>query len=176
MIYRLKRKIGATSVLLIVGFAISFTAVLIGISSVNSALIVMKEAGQTAPIYDTMKQTGMSLALSIYAFSVINCLVVTNYWIITRRRNLAVKKAFGWSDLRLLGEICAEMGELIIIGLMISVCALAALLNWGEGLFSIRLTPFFMIGTAALLLLTLIISAAVPFIKIIKIHPAEVIS
>ena len=176
MIYRLKRKIGATSVLLTVGFSISFTAVLIGISSVNSALIVMKETGQTTPIYDTMKQTGMSLAISIYAFSVINCLVVTNYWIITRRRNLAVKKAFGWSDLRLLVEISAEMGELIIIGLMISVCALAALINWGEGLFSIRLTPFFMIGTAALLLLTLIISAAVPFIKIIKIRPAEVVS
>lgn len=176
MIYRLKRKIGATSVLLIVGFAISFTAVLIGISSVNSALIVMKENGQTAPIYDTMKQTGMSLAISIYAFSVINCIVVTNYWIITRRRDLAVKKAFGWSDLRLLGEISAEMSEHIIIGLMISVCALAALINWGKGLFSIRLTPFFIISTAALLFFTQIISAAVPFIKIIRIRPAEVIS
>ena len=79
MIYQLKRKIGATSVLLTVGFSISFTAVLIGISSVNSALIAMRKTGQTAPIYDTMKQTGMSLAISIYAFSVINCLVVTNY-------------------------------------------------------------------------------------------------
>ena len=176
MIYQLKRKLGATSVLLIVGFAISFTAVLIGISSVNSAFIVMKETGQTAPIYDTMKQTGMSLAISIYAFSVINCIVVTNYWIITRRRNLAIKKAFGWSNLRLLGEISAEMGELIVIGLIISACVLAALINWREDLFSIRLTPFFVIGTAALLFLTLIISAAVPFIKIIKIHPAEVIS
>ena len=176
MIYQLKRKLGATSALLVVGFAISFTAVLIGISSVNSALIVMKETGQTAPIYDTMKQTGMSLAISIYAFSVINCIVVTNYWIITRRRNLAIKKAFGWSNLRLLGEISAEMGELIVIGLIISACVLAALINWREDLFSIRLTPFFVIGMAALLFLTLIISATVPFIKIIKIHPAEVIS
>ena len=176
MIYQLKRKIGATSVLLTVGFSISFTAVLIGISSVNSALIAMRKNGQTAPIYDTMRQTGMSLAISIYAFSVINCLVVTNYWIITRRRDLAVKKAFGWSNLRLLGEISAEMSELIMIGLIISACELAVLINLGKGLFSIRLTPFFMIGTAILLLLTLILSAAVPFIKIIKIHPAEVIS
>ena len=68
------------------------------------------------------------------------------------------------------------MSELIMIGLIISACELAVLINLGKGLFSIRLTPFFMIGTAILLLLTLILSAAVPFIKIIKIHPAEVIS
>ena len=176
MIYRLRRKLGATSILLIVGFAISFTAVLIGISSVNSALIAMKEAGQTEPIFDTMRQTGMSLAISIYAFSVVNCIVVTNYWIITRRKNIAIKKAFGWSDIRLLNEICIEMGALILVGLVISVCILAVLMNWREDLFSLRVTPFFIMGTVALLLLTLIISAIVPFEKIIKIHPAEVIS
>lgn len=176
MIYRLKRKIEATSILLIIGFAISFTVVLIGINSVNSALIVMKETGQTAPIYDVMRQTGMSLAISIYAFSIINCIVVTNYWIITKRRDFAVKKAFGWSNLRLLGEISVEMGELIIAGLAISLLVLAVLMNWQEDLFSIRLTPFFILGTIALLLLTLISSAIVPFLKIIKIRPAEVIS
>lgn len=176
MIYQLRRKLGATSILLIVGFAISFTAVLIGISSVNSALIAMKEAGQAEPIFDTMRQTGMSLAISIYAFSVVNCIVVTNYWIITRRKNIAIKKAFGWSDIRLLNEICVEMGALILVGLVISVCILAVLMNWREDLFSLRVTPFFIMGTVALLLLTLIISAIVPFEKIIKIHPAEVIS
>ena len=176
MIYQLRRKLGATSILLIVGFAISFTAVLIGISSVNSALIAMKEAGQAEPIFDTMRQTGMSLAISIYAFSVVNCIVVTNYWIITRRKNIAIKKAFGWSDIRLLNEICVEMGALILVGLVISVCILAVLMNWREDLFSLRVTPFFILGTVALLLLTLIISAIVPFEKIIKIHPAEVIS
>ena len=176
MIYQLRRKLGATSILLIVGFAISFTAVLIGISSVNSALIAMKEAGQAEPIFDTMRQTGMSLAISIYAFSVVNCIVVTNYWIITRRKNIAIKKAFGWSDIRLLNEICVEMGALILVGLVISVCILAVLMNWREDLFSLRVTPFFILGTVALLLLTLIISAIVPFEKIIKIHPAEVMS
>lgn len=176
MIYRLKRKIAATSMLLMIGFAISFTAVLIGISSVNSALIVMKETGQTEPIYDTMRQTGMSLAISIYAFSIINCIVVNNYWIITKRRDFAIKKAFGWSDLRLLGEIAVEMGGLIMVGLAISFFVLAMLMNWRKDLFSIRITPFFLSGTVALLLLTLIISSIVPFLKIIKIRPAEVIS
>lgn len=176
MLQKFRRRVGATSILLIVGFAISFTAVLIGISSVNSALIVTQKTGQTMPLYDTVKATGMSLAISIYAFSVVNCIVVTNYWIITRRRDMAIKKAFGWSDMRLLREISAEMSWLILIGLLISGCALAVLMNLRGDLFSLRITPFFVVGTAALLLLTLIISAIVPFIRITKIRPAEVIS
>lgn len=176
MLQKFRRRVGATSILLVVGFAISFTAVLIGISSVNSALIVTQKTGQTMPLYDTVKATGMSLAISIYAFSVVNCIVVTNYWIITRRRDMAIKKAFGWSDMRLLREISAEMSWLILIGLLISGCALAVLMNLRGDLFSLRITPFFVVGTAALLLLTLIISAIVPFIRITKIRPAEVIS
>ncbi len=176
MIDRLKRKLEAASILLIVGFAISFTAVLIGISSVNSSLIAMEKSGQTEPVYDTMRQTGMSLAISIYGFSVVNCIVVTNYRMITRRKNMAIKKAFGWSARRLLGEISAEMGVLIMIGLFISVCVLTMLVRWRGDLFSINLTPFFLTGTVALLLLTLMISTIVPFVKIIQIRPAEVIS
>ena len=175
MLYWLKRKFGATSILLIIGFIISFTAILIGISSVNSALIVMKKSGQSAPIYDIMQQTGMSLAISIYAFSVVNCIVVTNYWVIARRRSIAIKKAFGWSNFRLLGEISIEMSELIAIGLFISLCMLMILVHWRRDLFSFKLTPFFIIGTIALLILTLVISTVIPFTKIVKIRPAEVI-
>ena len=89
---------------------------------------------------------------------------------------MAIKKAFGWSNLRLLGEIAAGMGELIVIGLFISTCVLIALVNWREDLFSINVTPLFVIGTVTLLLLTLIISTIIPFAKITKIRPAEVIS
>ncbi len=176
MAYRIKRKLNATAMLLIIGFVISFTAVLIGISSVNSVLIAMKKTSQAAPVFDTMRQTGISLAMSIYAFSVVNCVVVTNYWIITRRRDMAVKKAFGWSNIRLLLEISFEMSELIFIGFLLSSFVLIALINWKAGLFSITLTPFFVIGTVALLIFTLIVSLVVPFTKIMKIRPAEVIS
>ncbi len=176
MVYRIKRKLNATAMLLIIGFVISFTAVLIGISSVNSVLIAMKKTSQAAPVFDTMRQTGISLAMSIYAFSVVNCVVVTNYWIITRRRDMAVKKAFGWSNIRLLLEISFEMSELIFIGFLLSSFVLIALINWKAGLFSITLTPFFVIGTVALLIFTLIVSLVVPFTKIMKIRPAEVIS
>lgn len=69
MLQHLKRKCRPTTFLLVLGFAISLTSVLIGISSVNSILVSLSEMDSKTPIYLTMQNTGASLALAIYAFS-----------------------------------------------------------------------------------------------------------
>ncbi len=176
MLQNLKRKCRPTTFLLIVGFAISLTSVLIGISSVNSLISSLSEMDSKTPIYLTMQNTGLSLALAIYVFSVANCLVVTNYWIITKRRDMAIRKAFEWSNRQLICLIISEMVGTLTISLVISAGLLAVLGNWDTALFSIELTPFFVIGTCGLLLFTLFVSVLIPAIQILKIRPAEVIS
>lgn len=176
MLQNLKRKCRPTTLLLIIGFAISLTSVLIGISSVNSLISSLSEMDSETPIYLTMQNTGLSLALAIYIFSVANCLVVTNYWIITKRRDMAIQKSFGWSNRQLIYLIIFEMAGTLAISLIISAGLLVVLGNWNTAMFSIELTPFFMIGTCILLLFTLFISVLIPVIQILKIRPAEVIS
>ena len=82
MFQKLKRKCRPTTILLAIGFSISIMSVLVGISAINDILTSLAEADQEIPIFNTMQNTGISLALSIYLFSIVNCLVVTNYWII----------------------------------------------------------------------------------------------
>lgn len=176
MLQNLKRKCRPTTILLIAGFAISLTSVWIGISSVNSLIRSLSEMDSSTPIYLTMQNTGLSLALAIYIFSVENCLVVTNYWIITKRRDMAIRKAFGWSNWQLIRMIISEMSGTLAISLVISSCLLAALGSWNTAMFSIELTPFFVLGTCGLLLFTLSVSVLIPVIQILKIRPAEVIS
>lgn len=176
MMQHLKRKCRPAAILLVIGFAVSLTAVLIGISSVNSILIALSEMEGETPVYLTMQNTGLSLALAIYLFSIVNCLAVTNYWIITQRRNMAVYKAFGWTGMQLAGKIIADMAGLLSISLCISMFLLGMLRQWNQTIFSIKLTPFFIIGTLALLLVTLAAAAVLPVISIMKIEPAEVIS
>lgn len=176
MLQRLKRKCRPTTFLLVLGFAISLTSVLIGISSVNSILVSLSETDGKTPIYLTMQNTGLALALAIYAFSITNCLVVTNYWIITQRYDMAVYKAFGWSNRQLIGMIVADMAGTLSISLCISIVLLVLLKHWNTAMFSIEPTPFFLIWTIVLLLFTLAVSTIIPIIKIMKIHPAEVIS
>lgn len=176
MLQNLKRKCRPTTFLLIVGFAISLTSVLIGISSVNSLISSLSETDSDTPIFLTMQNTGLSLALAIYVFSIANCLVVTNYWIITKRRDMAIRKAFGWSNCQLIRMIISEMAGTLSISLVISIGMLIALRYWNSNMFSIELTPFFVIGSCGLLLFTLSLSVLIPVIRILKIRPAEVIS
>lgn len=176
MLQNLRRKCRPTILLLIFGFAISFTSVLIGISTVNSLIAELSKMDGETPIYWTMQNTGLSLALAIYVFSIANCLVVTNYRIITRRRDMAIRKAFGWSDWRLIRMIISEMAGTLAISLGMSGGMLALLRTGNAAMFSVKLTPFFVLGTCGLLLFTLFVSVLIPVIRILKIRPAEVIS
>ncbi len=143
MLQKLKRGWKPTTILLIVGFSISLTSVLIGISSINSIIRSLSEMDSETPIYLTMQNTGLSLALAIYVFSVANCLVVTNYWMITQRRDMAIRKAFGWSDLQLIVAIIAEMIKMLAVSLVISAVLLATLTAWNTTIFSLELTTLF---------------------------------
>lgn len=176
MLQNLKRKCRPTVILLIIGFAISLTSVLIGISSINSIISSLSETDSKTPIYLTMQNTGLSLALAIYVFSIANCLVVTNYRIITRRRDMAIRKAFGWSDRQLIRMIISEMAGTLAISLGISVVMLAILRAGNTDMFSAEMTPFFVLASCGLLLFTLFVSVLLPVIRILKIRPAEVIA
>ena len=176
MIQKLKRKCRPTIVLMIAGFAVSFTSVMTGISTINALLEELSKADGETPIYWTMQNIGLSLALAIYVFSVANCLVVTNYRIITKRRDMAIRKAFGWSNGQLIRMIVSEMAGTLGISFFLSLILLAGLRCVASELFFIELTPFFVLGTCGLLLFTLCIAVSIPMVRILKIRPAEVVS
>lgn len=143
----------------------------------HSATVTVQRDGREQTylfFYLTMQNTGLSLALAIYLFSIANCLVITNYCIISRRREMAVRKAFGWSNRHLTELVVAEMAQILAISLCISVALLALLSHWNQAMFQIHLSPLFV--TSTLVLLTLALSITIPMIRILNIHPAEVIA
>ena len=176
MLYRLKRACKPTTFLLVIGFSISLTAVLVGISAMNSLLPELTAAEVDLPILQTMQNTGLMLSISIYLFSILNSFVVTNYWMITKRRNFAIRKAFGWTNRQLIALICKEMAAILLVSLCISSGILLIIAHMDNNMLSVRLTPAFILETGALMLITLFFSMIVPTRRVIKIEPAEVIS
>ena len=125
MLRKVKRRCRPTTLMLVLGFAISMTAVLIGISVIHDLLESLASAGQEAPILQTIQNSGLSLALRIYLFSMVNCMTAANFWVITRRRDLAVCKAFGWSGARIIGAVVGELAEILLISLGLGLLLLA---------------------------------------------------
>ena len=105
----------------------------------------------------------------------VNCMTAANFWVITRRRDLAVCKAFGWSGARIIGAVVGELAGILLISLGLGLLLTAGLSRLTSGVLSIHITPFFLGSTLLLLLFTLAVSAAVPVVRILGIHPAEVI-
>lgn len=118
----------------------------------------------------------MTLALEIYLFSIANCLVTTNYWIITKHREMAIRKAFGWSNMQLICLVLKEMGTILAISMAVCSVLLVIINSSDVPFLSIHLSSFFIAGTVLLLLLTLLVASIIPINRIMKIHPAEVIS
>lgn len=47
----------------------------------------------------------------------VNCMTAANFWVITRRRDLAVCKAFGWPGARIIGAVVGELAGILLISL-----------------------------------------------------------
>ena len=175
MVRNIKNICKPTTILLITGFSISITAVLVGISSINTILSTMDETGSDLPIIQTMQNTGLTLSISIYCFSVLNSFVVTNYWMITKRRNFAIQKAFGWTSRQLIGRICKNMSTILLISSVISSSLLLLTTYIENDVLTVQLSPAFALETVLLILITLVFSMIIPIKRIITIEPAEVI-
>lgn len=176
MLQKFKRKCKPTVLLLIVGFAVSFTSALVGIGAIGSLIEELAKADNEIPIYLTMQNTALSLALAIYVFSVANCLVIANCRILTRQRDIAIRKAFGWSNKRVIGMIFCETAVNLGVSFILGLGLIAAVNSVTSGMLSIKITLFFVLGTCVLLLITLCVAVCVPIAKILKIRPAQVVS
>ena len=84
MLQKIKRKCRPAVLLLITGFAISMASVLVGISMTEAVLRSAAEDAASLPVAQTMHNTGLSLAMSVYMFSVVNCAVTANYLVAGR--------------------------------------------------------------------------------------------
>lgn len=163
--------------LMMVGFVISFISVLIGISSLEQIIISLKAMNSTeTPIYSLMVNSGIGLSFEIYAFSLVNCLVVTNYWIISKRRELAIFKAFGFSNCDLLKLVMKEIILILVICLLISMSILLIVSKLDILFLPVIINFTFVLGTMGLLILSLVIALIMPLINILEINPAEGIS
>ena len=176
MFQKLKRKCRPTTILLAIGFSISIMSVLVGISAINDILTSLAEADQEIPIFNTMQTQGFPLHSQFICF-----LLRIALWLQTIGLLRSVET---WQSVkRSAGQIITsfarwyqKMAEILLVSLCIGFLLIEVFSRMTEGIISIHITPFFLCGTLLLLLFTLVISVIIPVIRILKIHPAEVIS
>ncbi|MCM1167105.1 MAG: ABC transporter permease [Lachnospiraceae bacterium] len=125
---------------------------------------------------DTVLQSSESvtnvIAAGLFLFALINTVTISYYWVNVRRREIAIRKAFGASDFRVMGKMTAELLTLIgtaAVPALITQFAIRG--NSGK----INFSDLAILAAGMLIGITLatVISMIVPMRVILGIKPSE---
>lgn len=127
-----------------------------------------------------------SLIQTIYLFSAIHCLLIASYWINIRRREIAIRKAFGWENSKILLYIIQAIVKITIGAFILFGCMEVLFIQFGMGalLKQLNLTGILehglketdIVKIAFIFFVTIIIAVIGPIIKIMKEKPTKYMS
>ena len=125
-------------------------------------------------IVNTLYKEKLKVNVIVYVFCIFNCMVISEFWIIQRKKELAVKKAFGMGNARIIWEIASNILSLSAVALVIFIAGngILQLLPLKSGL-DIAIN-----GTNGLLLIgavlvTVVAALIYPVYKVLRFAPVQ---
>ena len=110
----------------------------------------------------------------VFIFSIVNCMIICEFWIHQRRREIAIRKAYGYSNMQVVKLITSSMFKIIIAscvcGYLLQVCFSHIMEQQG---IKFEWSVLNIIRVIILIIMTTIISMVVPICKIIKRTPIQ---
>lgn len=126
---------------------------------------------------NAVSKENKSFAVIVYVFSLFTVVLVVEYWLICRRREFAIRKAYGYFNGRILGRVFGELIVCVIISIVFSELLLV-LLNIVEKeavVFAISNMSDRLLCIAKYIFITLIILIIRPAVKIFKDNPIKLL-
>lgn len=124
-----------------------------------------------------------SIIHTIYIFSVIHCMLIAGYWINNRKREVAIRKAFGWENKQIIVYIMKSIMKIVIGSLLLFGVIEALFLQYAmmkilkqlglSGLLEQVITRQDILVIVALFMGTILVSVIRPMIKVIKEKPIQ---
>ena len=138
------------------------------------AIVDTSEGEET--ISSTYYQENIRVNYIVYIFCLINNVIISYFWIISRRKEIAVRQTFGYSKLRLAGMLVKDMIIMIITALAFFI----AVYLLGKSWFNQYLNVYIKLDTlgelAGILILTTIISVLYPIYRVMKMQNAQAVN
>lgn len=132
---------------------------------------------QNEEIETAMAQSGVSVYFLIYFFAIINCVIISEFWIEQRRREIAIRKAFGTSNLRIIGMLFGEMLRISCLAGILCIILQIIFSKIASGIFNIYIEASIanIMTIAVLIIVTSLAVILVPVYKIIKMVPSQAV-
>lgn len=119
--------------------------------------------------YARDERVSSRLYFMLYFFAIINCIIITDFWISKKRRDILIKKAYGYDNCKIIINLSKEMSLLIMIAIIFSYCiqkVINRLLIDSGCVFEMSLKNICQI--LLIMVFTVIMSMIVPLVRIMK--------
>ena len=137
------------------------------------AQIFSSNLSSTNDIFQSVISTENVVSAGLFLFALINTIIISYYWVTVRRREIAIRKAFGATDLRIIRLMTAELLKLVGASAILALIAQIILGYFKDN--GVNIGDFFiLIGVfSAAVTLAIFIAMIVPMRYILRIQPSE---
>ncbi|AEE95840.1 ABC transporter permease [Mahella australiensis] len=124
-----------------------------------------------------LAQSPVNIYFLIYFFAIINCIIVSEFWIEQRKREIAIRKAFGMSNLQIIGMLFREMLGISCFAAILCVFLQIIFSKLIGNIFNIYIGASFgdVITMIAMIVATSLAVILVPVYKIINMSPSQAV-
>lgn len=141
---------------------------------VNSAIESHSISGNgQSTVEQTLQKENIKINKVVYIFCILNCMLMSEFWIIERNKEFAIKRTYGYGQLRLIGGIARDILILGVASLVIYVVVhLFAAGVLGIKLYTISWNLRLIVSVLFINLTALVCTIIVPVYRIMRMNPA----
>lgn len=158
------------------GISAEFKELAVKISENYAAEFALSSSGsdENQTIDDMFLKLSFVLNIVMYIFCATNCIVITELWIYKRIKEMAIRKTYGYSGLRIFGFIFKNMFGLSVVSLIVSLAAeLVYIVAFGSGMVSLSDICYKIPIMFAGVLIVIILTSVQAVVKVETMVPAN---
>lgn len=122
----------------------------------------------------SMAKENMQVNVITYIFCVLNSMIISEFWIIQRRKEFAIKKALGMKNSKIIMEMFINITELSGISLiMFLLLNILSKVFVGSAFIDIKISFITVLTVIAAIIVTVVASLIYPVYKIFHMNPAQ---
>ena len=136
--------------------------------SMCNIVAYQKENTGESTINTTLSRKNIKTNIMVYIFCLLNCIIISMFLLIQQKKELAIKKIFGYSNIRILAGMALQIVALMLVALVLFI-----ILYSGYQLYIYKTTGMVMrfnmtsvIAISVLFLITLLITMIYPIVGV----------
>ncbi len=142
-------------------------------STSKNSLISYRKINDSKNIFNNVLSQSNVIAIGLFFFALLNTIIISYYWIAVRKREIAIRKSFGFTNYQILKIIFKELFQLILLS---TLCSLIVQVFFNLDFLSILDIPNVLLLSFILfvcIILSVVISMIIPIKYILSIEPAQ---